>query len=156
MLSNLVASDVLLAFGGQSQTLMDDQQLTDYLLDRPKEITNEVLDFYQQHPEELEMVTNREEIQLGILKYFFFIAVFFIGGARTTVYLLSDFEPNYFTEVVLEFIFEVGNAILGGVLAAFLIERLQKKQYEKNVRYKREVLRLLDERKAKQVKGTSD
>lgn len=123
-----------------------DSELTDYLLENPKEITEEVLDFYEKHPEELNLITNREEIQLGILKYFFIVALVFIGGTRTAAYVFSGTEPNFITGVVLEVVFEVGNAILGGVLAAFLIERLQKKQYERNIRYKREVMRLLKKR----------
>ncbi len=126
---------------------MEKDELTDYLLNKPKQITESVLDFYEKNPEELNMISNREEIQLGILKYFFIVSIVLIAGSRTIIYLFGENLTNYFTEVVFEVTFEVGNAILGGVLAAFLIERLQKKQYEKNIRYKREVIRLLKKRK---------
>jgi len=123
------------------------EDFTDYLLDKPK-ITPEVLSYYEKHPEEIELITDREEIQMGIIRSFFVLALILVAGAKVLTYFFKGKTPNFWIDVVLEVVFEVGNAIMGGVLAAFIMERLQKKQYEKNVRYKREVLRLLKERAA--------
>ena len=79
---------------------MKEKEITDYLLDHPKEITEEVLDFYEKNPEELDLITSREDIQLGILKLFFIIAIALIAGARTVIYLFSEYLPSYITEVV--------------------------------------------------------
>lgn len=126
---------------------MKKEEFTDYLLENSEQISDETLDFYDKNPKELELITNRELIQLGILKNFFFVAIILVAASRTLIYLLAGSYSGFLTEVVLEIVFEMGNAILGGVLAAFLIERLQRKQYEKNVFYKREVKRLLKKRK---------
>lgn len=119
----------------------------DYLLDKPGAITPELLDHYEAHPEELDMLVNREVIQTGILKYFLWSSLLLIGGSRVLIYYFQQELPGFVSDVLLEMSFEVGNAILGGVLAAFLIERLQKKQYVQNVRYRRAIQVKLEKRK---------
>ena len=121
--------------------------IDDYLLEKPEEITPELLDHYENNPEDLDLLINREMIQVGILKYFLGASLLLIGGSRSAIYFFGNELPGFISEVLLEMGFEVGNAILGGVLAAFLIERLQKKQYVQNVQYRRLIQRKLKERK---------
>ena len=108
---------------------------------RPQpEITDAQIEFYQNHPEELDLIIDKEQLHLSFLQYFFGVGFLLMVGSRVVIYIFSDTATRFVTEVVLEATFELGNAILGGVIAAFLLEYLQKKQYEENIRYRRDVL----------------
>jgi hypothetical protein len=122
------------------------QNLTKLFVDAKQVITEADVDFYQANPEELELIIDKEVLHLRFLTYFFLVGLLMVVGSRMVIYLFADVLGSFVAEVILEVSFEMGNAVLGGVIAAFLLEYLQKKQYQENVRYRQEVLRRIAQR----------
>ncbi|MEM7738595.1 MAG: hypothetical protein AAF267_22720 [Deinococcota bacterium] len=122
------------------------QNLTKLFVDAKQVITEADVDFYQAHPEELELIIDKEVLHLSFLTYFFLVGLLIMVASRIVIYLFADVLNSFVAEVILEISFEMGNALLGGVIAAFLLEYLQKKQYQENVRYRQEVLRRIAQR----------
>lgn len=125
------------------------KDLAKLMLETKQVVTKADVDYYQAHPEELERITDKEMLHLKFLNFFFLFGLFLVLASRIVIYMFADILGGFMTEVVLETSFEMGNAVLGGVTAAFLLEYLQKKQYEENLRYRHEVLHRIELRDSK-------
>lgn len=121
-------------------------KLTSFLLKNNKEISNEDIKYYKDNPEELDVLINKETLQIGILHYFFAIGLGLLLGGKFVGYIFKHAISDFISDVVIDSIVELGNAILGGVVAAYLLEYLQKKQYKQNVAYRREVKRRINKK----------
>ena len=112
-------------------------------------VTEEDLDWYEQHPEDLDVVVNKELIQIEYLRFFFIVSLVLIAASRTISVLWGDALGSFMNHVVLDVISEFGIALLGGIVTAYFLEVLQKRQYETNMRYRKEVQQRLEERARK-------
>ncbi len=109
------------------------------------EIDDETIAFYRKHPEELDLIINKEEFRLEFFRILFSIGLAIAIGARAAVHFFPEALGPFMTNVVLDIVFEMGNAILGGVLTAYFLEFLEARQYQENVRFRKEVKRRIEE-----------
>ncbi|MEO1668401.1 MAG: hypothetical protein AAFU54_27460 [Chloroflexota bacterium] len=120
-------------------------RLTERFVAQATEIDDDTIAFYREHPEELDLIINKEEVRLGFFRILFLIGLAVALGARAAAHFFPEALGPFMTNVVLDLIFEMGNAILGGVLTAFFLEYLEARQYQENVRFREEVKRRIKE-----------
>ncbi len=120
-------------------------QLTERFVMQPTEIDEETVAYYREHPQELDLIINKEEFRLGFFRILFLIGLGVALGARAAAHFFPEVLGPFMVNVVLDLIFEMGNAILGGVLTAFLLEFLEARQYQENVRFRQEVKKRIKE-----------
>ena len=114
-------------------------------------ITEETLEYFEQYPDELDLIINREHFYTAYLGIIFFLGIGVTVAARVVQYLFADYLGEFINQVVLDLISELGIAIFGGAVVAYLIEYLNKRQYQYNIRFRRQVKAKLELRKQKRL-----
>ncbi len=123
------------------------QTFLDHFFFEKQEVTDEIVDYYRKNPKELDLIVDQEEYHLKFLWYFFIIGLVITIGSRILKYFFAGDWGEFVNDVILDVLSELGIAIFGGAVTAFLLEFLQKKQYERNVRYRNEIKARLEQKK---------
>jgi len=112
-----------------------------------QEITEEVILYYEKNPGELDLIINKEHFNAVYLAVFFIIGLVITVVARVVSYYYGNTLGEFVNSVVLDVVSELGIAIFGGAVVAYLIENLNKQQFQKNVKFRQEVKRIIDQRR---------
>ena len=112
-----------------------------------QEITEELVDFYEKNPEELDLIIEEEEFHAGFLMFFFVLGLVMTIASRVILVSLKDYMNEFIEIVVLDVISEIGIAIFGGTLVAYFIEFLKHKQFKKNQKFRELIKRKIEARK---------
>ena len=110
------------------------------------QITEEVIQHFEKNPDELDLMINKEYFHTIYLGIIFLIGLGLTIGARILQYAYGDWFGAFVNSVVLDVISEVGIAIFGGAVVAYLIEFLNKRQFQQNIQFRRQVKSIIDER----------
>ncbi len=111
---------------------------------KKQEVTEEIVEYYKKNPDELDLLIDKEDFNIKFLSYFFIFGLIVTVGSRVLSFMFGDVWGEFVNHVVLDVISEVGIAIFGGAITAYLLEYLQKKQYEENIAFRSEIKRRLD------------
>lgn len=127
------------------------RKLTNSMFFDNQEVTEEIVDYYEKNPEELDLIINKEYFHTVFLGSFFFLGIGITIIARIIQYFYSDKLGNFVNSIILDVISELGIAIFGGAVAAYLLEYLNKRQYQQNLKFRKQVKMKLEERKLKRA-----
>lgn len=116
-----------------------------------EKVTNKILDYYEKNPDELDLIINKEHFNILFLGLFFVIGHIITFSARIIQYLYGEQLGEFINTVVLDVISEVGIAIFGGAIVAYLIEFLNKRQYQQNLKFRNEIKAELKQRSEKKL-----
>lgn len=116
-----------------------------------QEITEELVDYYESNPEELDLIIEEEEFHSGFLKFFFALGLALTLTSRVLIVSLKGYINEFIEVVVLDVISEIGIAVFGGALVAYFIEFLKHKQFEKNQGFRNSIKRKIGQRKNGQL-----
>lgn len=111
-----------------------------------QEITEELIDYYEKNPSELDLIIEEEDFQLGFLFVFFIIGLLLMVGMKSLQLFFHDELPAFVTEVLFEVFLEIGKAFLGGTIVAYFIEFLRHKQFTHNKEFRAEIKRRIEAR----------
>ncbi len=106
---------------------------------KKNEVTDEIVEYYKKNPDELDLLIDKEDFNIKFLSYFFIFGLVLTVGSRVLSFMFEDIWGDFVNHVVLDVASEVGIAIFGGSVTAYLLEYLQKKQYEENIAYRNEI-----------------
>lgn len=123
-----------------------EQLFENALLGNKTQITDEMLEYYRKNPGKLDEITNNSLFQIRFLAFFFIIGLILTLGTRTLKFFFEGVWGDFFNDVILDVFSELGIAIFGGAITAYYLEYLKKKQYDENVKFKREIKRRLKEK----------
>lgn len=104
------------------------------------EITDELVEYYRRHPEELDLIIDKELFYGRFIRFFFFLGILVTVFSRVLKFVFSDTWIAFINEVVLDIFSELGIAIFGGAITTFLLEKLNQKQYNQNIALRKEIL----------------
>jgi len=125
------------------------QKLFDGLFSDKQEITEEIVAYYKRNPEELDLIIDKEYFHVAFLGFFFFLGLGITVLARVIAYFFGNYFGEFVNTVVLDVISELGIAIFGGAVVAYLIEYLNKRQYQQNLKFRNEIKRRIAEENSK-------
>ncbi len=114
---------------------------------KENEVTDEIVEYYRKNSDELDLLVDKEDFNINFLSYFFIFGLVVTIVSRVLAFMFADIWGEFVNHVVLDVTSEVGIAIFGGAVTAYLLEYLQKKQYEENIAFRSEIKRRLDENK---------
>lgn len=117
------------------------------------EITDELVEYYRKHPEDLDLIIDKEYFYGRFIKFFFIIGIVITILSRVLKFVFADTWASFINEVVLDVFSELGIAIFGGAITTFLLEKLNQKQYEQNIAFRKEILNRI---KRSQTDSTHD
>lgn len=110
-----------------------------FLMGKEPQVTTEIIEYYRKHPEELDLIVDKEQFHIRFLGFFFILGLSITIGARVLKYFFADIWGDFMNDVVLDVASELGIAIFGGAVTAYFLEFLQKKQYEQNMRFREQI-----------------
>jgi hypothetical protein len=122
-----------------------DKIINNIILGEKIEINDELIEFYKNNPDELDLIIDKEYFYGKFIKFFFVIGIVLTILSRTLKYLFEDTWASFINDVVLDIFSELGIAIFGGAITTFLLEKLNQKQYEQNIALRREIMRRIKE-----------
>ena len=103
-------------------------------------VTDELVDYYKTHPEELDLIIYKEYFYGRFIKFFFILGISLTVLSRVLKFVFADTWAAFINDVVLDIFSELGIAIFGGAITTFLLEKLNQKQYEQNIALRKEIL----------------
>ncbi|MEO1053416.1 MAG: hypothetical protein AAFX87_22470 [Bacteroidota bacterium] len=112
-----------------------------------QKITEEVILHYERNPDELDIIINKEYFNVVYLGVIFILGIAMTVSARIISYFYGDSLGDFVNTVVLDIISELGIAVFGGAIVAYLIEFLNKKQFQQNVKFRREMKSIIEQRR---------
>ena len=112
-----------------------------------QEITEDIIQHYEENPDELDLIINKEHFHIAYLGFFFVIGLLTTIGARILQYFYGDQLGDFVNTVILDVVSELGIAIFGGAVVAYLIEFLNKRQFQQNIKFRRRIKAILEQRK---------
>ncbi|MEM9676238.1 MAG: hypothetical protein AAF992_26845 [Bacteroidota bacterium] len=112
-------------------------------------VTSEELEYYQKHPEDLDLIINKEYFHSVFFGIFFGLGIIITTGARIIQYCYGKVLGSFVNTVILDVLSELGIAIFGGAVVAYMIEFLKKRQYQKNLKFRNYIKKALEERQKK-------
>ncbi|PID47755.1 MAG: hypothetical protein CSB47_00155 [Proteobacteria bacterium] len=128
-------------------TNKDKNNLIDGFLLEKLEITDEVVDYYRENPDELDLIIDKEQMHTKLLAFLFGLGLAITIGSRVLAYFFEDIWGKFMNDVVLDVSSELGIAVFGGAVTAYLLEVLQAKQYRENVAYRNAIKARLEQSK---------
>ena len=112
------------------------------------EIDEEVIQHYEENPDELDLMINKEYFNVVYLSAVFLLGLVITVSSRLISYFFGSYIGEFLDSIVLDILSELGIAIFGGAVVAYIIEFLNKRQFQENLKFRRKVKSILDQRKA--------
>lgn len=113
------------------------------------EITDDIIEFYRKNPDELDLIIDKEYFYGRFIRFFFVLGIVITVLSRILKFAFEDTWASFINDVVLDIFSELGIAIFGGAITTFLLEKLNQKQYQQNLAFRREILERIKQSKDK-------
>lgn len=110
------------------------------------EATADDVKYYKQNPKELDFIIDKVNFNTT-----FYFILFLLGIIITAISKSLQIESKFILspfikEVLLEITGEIGIAFFGGAIITYLIEFHRKKQYQRNMLYRRKIIELMKQK----------
>jgi len=110
-------------------------------------VTDELVEYYKKHPEELDLIIDKEYFYERYIKFFFILGIVITVLSRVLKFAFEDTWAVFINEVILDIFSELGIAIFGGAITTFLLEKLNQKQYNQNIALRKEIIQRINNSK---------
>ncbi len=117
------------------------------LITENHQISPEEVAYFKKRPEELDLIIDKEIVHKRFLSYFLILAIIIIAGARSLAVFAGDLLGPFVNQVILDVISEFGIALMGGIITAYTLEVLRKKQFRTNMQYRDAILKQIEKEK---------
>ena len=118
------------------------------------EITDEIIEYYRKNPDDLDLIIDKEYFHSNFIKFFFVVGLLVTIISRLLKFFFHNTWAEFINDVVLDVFSELGIAIFGGAIVAYILERMKQKQYLDNVKFRSEIIEKIktQEKKAQSKK----
>ena len=109
-------------------------------------VTDEELEYFRNHPDEIDDFGAPLKIHIFFLAVGAILGISLVGVSKWLKQVASKIELSEgFEEFVVDVVFEVGVALIGAAVTAFLLGVLLNRQQKKASKWRREVRRRIEE-----------
>jgi hypothetical protein len=129
------------------ETAVRDKFILKLLLTDKAELTPEELEYFRKYPDDIDEITAPVNVHklfliLGTVLGFAFVIISKIINFQTVVLI----HHVYLKEVIVDIIFEIGVALVGGGVTAFLLGILLNVQQKKAVQWRKKIRRNISQK----------
>jgi len=111
-----------------------------------KKVTREEVDYFRKHPDMIDEVTAPVNVHKWFLWGGTFLGVVFVGLSKALKFNpLLDGLSEGFREFGIDIVFEIGVALIGAAVTAYLLGILLNKQQDNAAAWRAELRRRIDE-----------
>ena len=107
--------------------------------DKP-EITAEIVEHYRMNPDDLDLIIDKEYFHSKFIRLFFIVGLILTVCSRILKFIFQDTWAEFINDIILDIVSELGIAIFGGSIVAYILEKLKQKQYQDNVKLRNEII----------------
>ncbi len=104
------------------------------------QITDEIVEYYQKNPRDLDLILDKEHFYGRFIKLVFFLGIVLTVLSGTLKFYFEDYWSEFISDVILDVFSEMGIAMFGGAITTFLLEKLNQNQYERNISLRQEII----------------
>lgn len=117
-----------------------------FLKTAPDQVTDEELNYFREHPEQIDEITAPVNIHKLFLWAGTLLGVAFVGLSKVLKFhpVLENLSEGM-REFGIDIIFEIGVALIGAAVTAYLLGILLDQQQENAARWRAEIRRRLEE-----------
>lgn len=108
-------------------------------------LSDEHIRYFRDHPEALDLIGDRETLDVRHLWRILWIAAALVGLSKVLSVTFTDAFDQFLINVTVDLVFEMGAALIGSVATVIFIQNQQKHQFVENVQFHAEVQRRIDE-----------
>ena len=113
-----------------------------FLKSSPSDVTEEEVAYFRDHPEEIEEVTSPVNVHKLFLWAGALLGFVFVGLSKVLNYSgLLGFMSKGFFEFVVDITFEIGVALIGAAVTAYILGILLNQQQENAAKWRTEIRR---------------
>jgi hypothetical protein len=117
-----------------------------YLKSQPDQVTDEELDYFREHPEQIDEVTAPVNVHKLFLWSGTLLGIIFVGVSKALKFhpLISSLSEGI-REFGIDIVFEIGVALIGAAVTAYILGILLDRQQENAAKWRSEIRRRLEE-----------
>ena len=117
-----------------------------FLKTSPDQVTDEELDYFREHPDQIDEVTAPVTIHKLFLWVGTLLGVAFVGLSKILKFqpILENLSEGL-REFGIDIVFEIGVALIGAAVTAYILGILLDQQQENAARWRAEIRRRLEE-----------
>jgi hypothetical protein len=117
-----------------------------FLKTAPDQVTDEELGYFREHPDQIDEVTAPVNIHKLFLWAGTLLGVAFVGVSKMLkFYPILENLPEGLREFGIDIVFEIGVALIGAAVTAYILGILLDQQQENAARWRAEIRRKLNE-----------
>ena len=120
------------------------------------DLSEDDLTYYRDNPEAIRELLSRETVRRQMAGWIVAVAMLLVTTSKFVAYYFRDTLGDFFVDVVVDLIFEMGAALMGAVATLVFVEMAQASQFEENKRLYRAVKARLAADKERQQSLRSD
>lgn len=125
---------------------MADIDLDDLLLiERPEQLTRAQIIYLRDHPEILDLIGDRETVTTRHLWRILLLALILVALSKVIAVRLDNTFDQFLASIAVDFVFEMGAALIGSVATVIFIQHQQKKQFVENLQFRAKVQQMIDD-----------
>lgn len=110
------------------------------LLGEKPEITVEIVEHYRRNPDDLDLIIDKEYFHSKFIRLFFIIGLTLTFCSRILTFFFENTWAEFVNDIILDIVSELGIAIFGGAIVAYILEKLKQKQFQENVKLRNEII----------------
>jgi len=115
-----------------------------FLKSSPAEVTNEEVTYFRDHPELIDEVTAPVNVHKLFLWVGALVGTLFVGLSKTIKFAHVTFFSEGLIEFVVDIVFEIGVALIGAAVTAYILGILLNQQQENAARWRAEIRRRIE------------
>ena len=115
-----------------------------FLKSSPADVTEEEVTYFRNHPELIDEVTTPVNVHKLFLWAGALLGTLFVGLSKTIKFAHVTFFSEGLIEFVVDIVFEIGVALIGAAVTAYILGILLNQQQENAARWRAEIRRRIE------------
>lgn len=115
------------------------------LVERPEQLTRAQVLYLRDHPEILSLIGDRETVTTRHLWRILLLAVVLVALSKVIAIKFDNAIDQLLASVAVDFVFEMGAALIGSVATVIFIQHQQKKQFIENIQFRAKLQQMIDD-----------
>ena len=112
--------------------------------EKPK-VTDDIVAHFRKEPKELDLIIDKEYFHSKFIWFFFILGISATLLSRILKFLFENTSAYFINDIVLDIFSELGIAVFGGAITAYILEKLKHKTYLDNVKLRNEIIERIKE-----------
>ena len=115
-----------------------------FLKSSPSDVTEEEVAYFRDHPDEIEEITAPVNVHKFFLWAGALLGAMFVGLSKAIKFSQTAILSEGFLEFVVDIIFEIGVALIGAAVTAYILGILLNKQQDNASKWRAEIRRRIE------------